>query len=103
MLVKDGVLSRVSKGVFNVGENRSYHPVVDAKLKKLAKTIGKQFPFAEFCLWDTAFINEMSGSVYDSFHYREILKHLQKEAKRLDCDISELTYDYSKPSYDIKC
>lgn len=46
--------------------------------------------------------NEMAGAIYDSYHYREILKHLQKEAKRLDCDISELTYDYSQPPYDIK-
>ena len=60
VLVKDGVLSRVSKGVFKIGENRSYNPVVDAKLKKLAKTIGKQFPFAEFCLWDTSIINNFS-------------------------------------------
>ena len=59
-LVKGGVLSRVSKGVFKIGGNRSYNPVVDAKLKKLAKTIGKQFPFAEFCLWDTALINNFS-------------------------------------------
>lgn len=59
-LVKAGVLSRVSKGVFKVGKNRSYHPVADVKLKKLAKTIGKQFPFAEFCLWDTATINNFS-------------------------------------------
>ena len=60
VLVKDGVLSRVSKGVFRIGENHSYNPVVDAKLKKLAKTIGKQFPFAEFCLCDTAIINNFS-------------------------------------------
>ena len=60
VLVKNGVLSRVSKGVFKVGENRSYHPVVDTKLKKMAKTIGKQFPFAGFCLWDTALINNFS-------------------------------------------
>ena len=59
-LVKGGVLSRVSKGVFMIGGNRSYNPVVDAKLKKLTKTIGKQFPFAEFCLWDTALINNFS-------------------------------------------
>lgn len=59
-LVKDGVLSRVSKGVFKVGKNRSYHPVADAKLKKLVKTICKQFPFAEFCLWDTAVVNNFS-------------------------------------------
>jgi hypothetical protein len=60
VLVKDGVLSRVSKGVFKIGGSRSYNPVIDAKLKKLAKTIGKQFPFAEFCLWDTALINNFS-------------------------------------------
>ena len=59
-LVKDGVLTRVSKGVFKIGENRSYKPVVDAKLRKLAMTISKQFPFAEFCLWDSAIINNFS-------------------------------------------
>ncbi|MBR1515116.1 MAG: hypothetical protein IJ622_12625 [Bacteroidales bacterium] len=59
-LVKDGVLTRVSKGVFKIGEDRSYKPVVNPKLQNLAKIIGKQFPFAEFCLWDTALINNFS-------------------------------------------
>lgn len=59
-LVKDGVITRVSKGVFRIGEKRSYRPTVDAKLQKLAKTISKQFPFAEFCLWDSAIINNFS-------------------------------------------
>lgn len=60
VLVKDGVLSRVSKGVFKVGESHSYNHTVDAKLKKLAKGIGKQFPFADFCIWDSAMINNFS-------------------------------------------
>lgn len=60
VLVREGVLTRVSKGVFKVGESHSYNPIVDAKLKKLAKTIGKQFPFAEFCLWDASLINNFS-------------------------------------------
>ena len=59
-LVKDGVITRVSKGVFRIGEKRSYRPAVDARLQKLAKTISKQFPFAEFCLWDSAIINNFS-------------------------------------------
>ena len=60
VLVKDGVISRISKGVFMIGEKRSYRPTVDAKHQKLAKTISKQFPFAEFCLWDSAMINNFS-------------------------------------------
>ena len=59
-LVKDGVITRVSKGVFKIGEKRSYRPIVDARLQKLAKTICKQFPFAEFCLWDSAMVNNFS-------------------------------------------
>lgn len=59
-LVKDGVITRVSKGVFRIGEKRSYRPTVDARLQKLAKTISKQFPFAEFCLWDSAMNNNFS-------------------------------------------
>lgn len=59
-LVNEGVLSRVSKGVFKIGSNRSYNPVMDTKLEKMAKTIGKQFPFADFCLWDSSVINSFS-------------------------------------------
>lgn len=59
-LVREGVLTRVSKGLFRVGESHSYNHIVDAKLKKLAKSIGKQFPFADFCIWDSAMINNFS-------------------------------------------
>lgn len=46
--------------------------------------------------------DEMAGAIYNSYRYKEILRYLQKEAKRLNCDISELTYDYSQTPYDIK-
>ena len=59
-LVRKGVLTRVSKGIFKVGKSLSYNLAVDIKLKKLAKSIDKQFPFAEYCIWDSAIINNFS-------------------------------------------
>ena len=47
-------------------------------------------------------VADMMGSVYNSFRYAEILMHLQKNAKRLGCEISELTHEYDKPPYDFK-
>lgn len=44
----------------------------------------------------------MLGSVYKTFYYKEILQRLKKTAKSLDCEISQLTYDYNKPPYDFK-
>ena len=44
----------------------------------------------------------MEGAVYNSFNYRDILRRLQKNAKRLGCEISQLTYDYDQPPFDFK-
>ena len=59
-LVKEGVITRVSKGVFKIGDANAYTPILDLKTKKIAKTISKQFPYAEFCIWDSAIINNFS-------------------------------------------
>ena len=47
-------------------------------------------------------VSSMSGAVYNSYQYKDILQRLKKEAKRLDCDISRLTHDYDSPPYDFK-
>lgn len=44
----------------------------------------------------------MEGAVYNTYYYREILQNLKKSAKRLGCEISQLSYDYDKPPYDFK-
>jgi len=47
-------------------------------------------------------VGYMSGAVYNSYNYKEILQRLQKNAKRLNCEIERLSHDYDKPPYDFK-
>ena len=47
-------------------------------------------------------VEYLDASVYNSFRYVEILVHLQKNAKRLGCEISELSHEYDKTPYDFK-
>lgn len=44
---------------------------------------------------------EMTCAIYGTFKYEDTLAQLKKEAKRLGCEVRELTYDYSKPPYDF--
>lgn len=47
-------------------------------------------------------VDDLNSAVYNTNGYKEILGYLQKEAKRLDCDIVDLTYDYGAPPYDFQ-
>lgn len=68
-LVKEGVITRVSKGVFKIGDANAYTPILDLKIKRLAKTISKQFPYAEFCIWDSAMTNTFSQHLVSNSFY----------------------------------
>jgi len=59
-LVNDKIISRVSKGVFKVACEKKYKPQLDKSLLQTAKKIVKQFPFVDFCVWDTSVINSIA-------------------------------------------
>ncbi|MBQ6955945.1 MAG: hypothetical protein IJP80_04955 [Bacteroidales bacterium] len=59
-LVNDQIISRVSKGIFSVTGVKRYIPQLDKSLLQTAKKIGKQFPFIDFCIWDTSVINSLA-------------------------------------------
>ena len=59
-LVNDQIISRVSKGIFRVASEKKYIPQLDNSLLKTAKKIRKQFPFIDFCVWDTSVINSFA-------------------------------------------
>lgn len=44
----------------------------------------------------------MTGSIYDSFEYNDILQRLQRIARSQGCEISQLTYHYDHPPYDFE-
>jgi len=59
-LVEKGILERVGKGVFRLGKSTPFISNLSKKAKILYNKISSEFPFIEFCIWDTSLFNEFS-------------------------------------------
>ena len=57
-LKKEGLIKNPSRGVYTLQGKKTYNPVVDDILKRLHNKIKKEYPFAEFCIWNTKWLNE---------------------------------------------
>lgn len=57
-LKKEGVLKNPSRGKYTLSGKDRFSPVIDAKLKRLYNKIKKDYPFIEFCVWNTLWLNE---------------------------------------------
>lgn len=57
-LIQSGVLSRIGRGKFTLGEGRIFIPQLTAKIKTLYRQTNKQFPYLQICIWNTIVLNE---------------------------------------------
>jgi len=53
-----GVLQRVGRGLYTLGEEIIFYPEITNSIKSLYKRINKDFPFANFCIWHTSSLNK---------------------------------------------
>jgi hypothetical protein len=57
-LVQSGVLQRIGKGKFTLGEGKTYVPEISTSTKNIFKKLKAEFPYANLCLWTTSVLNE---------------------------------------------
>lgn len=57
-LVNKGILKRIGRGVFKLGESKSFNSVISQELKTLYKQVQNEFPYIEFCVWNTSLLNK---------------------------------------------
>jgi len=57
-LIELGILIRIGRGIYQFGNRVLYSPSLTSKIKSIYKKTKAQFPFADFCIWDTRFLNE---------------------------------------------
>lgn len=57
-LVQEGVLQRIGRGKFSLGEGRKYIPEISSVTKSVYKKLKAEFPYARFCVWSTSVFNE---------------------------------------------
>jgi len=57
-LIQEGILQRVGRGKFRLGEGRKYIPEISSETKSIFKKLKLAFPYANFCVWNTSVLNE---------------------------------------------
>ena len=57
-LKKAGMINSPSRGMYTITDKPPYQPQIPSQLKKLYNTLNKEFPYAQFCVWDTKWLNE---------------------------------------------
>lgn len=57
-LIQKGVLQRIGRGKFSLGEGRKYIPEISRVTKSTFKKLKAEFPYANFCVWNTSVLNE---------------------------------------------
>ncbi len=58
-LIQMGILNRIGRGKFILGESRSFIPEIPNKIKTLNNKLQRNFPFLNVCLWSTLVFNEL--------------------------------------------
>lgn len=81
-LKKEGLIKNPARGMYALKEKKTYNPVVDSYLKRLFNKIKKDYPFVEFCIWDTKWLNEFMR--HQPFKYYMVLE--------LDKDVTEAVF-----------
>ena len=99
-----GVIQRVGRGIYSLGKSNPFQADLSPKTKKIARSIIKEFPYTDFCVWELSTVNFFSHNLInfnlffvdierdaiDAVYYR--LKEKQKNVVKIHKrdNISEL-------------
>ena len=76
-LVQKGVLSRIGRGRYCLGNGDAYFPEISGKQISVYKKIKSDFPFLTVCLWSTSVLNEFM--LHQPGRYYQLLE-VEKDA-----------------------
>ncbi|MCM4157606.1 DUF6577 family protein [Gramella sp. AN32] len=76
-LKKQGILKNPTRGIYALKGKQEFYPVINAKLKRLFNKVKKDYPFIDFCAWNTIWLNDLMR--HQPFKFYTILE-LDKDA-----------------------
>ena len=83
-LKEEGAIHHVSRGKYSLEPVNGFEPAISNSLKRLHNRIKKEFPYVEFCVWDSRWFNEFM--IHQLFRYQ------------LVAEVSSIT-DFSKKAF----
>jgi hypothetical protein len=75
--VQSGILNRIGRGKFAIGQNRVYVPEISSRIKSIHSKLKKEFPYLRMCIWNTSSLNKFMIHQPGRFY---ILIEVEKEA-----------------------
>lgn len=66
-LVQQGLLKRIGRGIYSLGQEKSFFPILNKKQKNIFARVKNKFPLITFCCWHTSVLKEFFQhvSMYD--------------------------------------
>jgi hypothetical protein len=58
-LKKRGIIKNPSRGVYSLENRENFHPEIDASLLKIYKKIQREYPYINFCVWNTKWLSDV--------------------------------------------
>jgi len=74
-LIQQGLLKRIGRGIYSLGKENCFSPILDKKQKNIFTRVKKQFPLITFCCWHTSILKEF-------FQHLSVNNFLLIEAER---------------------
>jgi hypothetical protein len=59
-LLEKGILQRIGRGKYSFGSAQYFMPTISHKMKQIARTIKKNYPFIKYCQWELSLVNMFS-------------------------------------------
>jgi hypothetical protein len=59
-LLQQELLQRIGRGKYSFGTTQYFVPKVSHKMKQIAQTIKKNYPFIKYCQWELSSVNMFS-------------------------------------------
>lgn len=68
-LVQMGILQRIGRGKFTLGEGKTYIPEISSLTKSIYAKLKTKFPYINLCIWNTSVLNEFMIHQSNQFYY----------------------------------
>lgn len=75
--MQEGVLERIGRGIFKLGQKKSFKPKFAGQERSIAELIQSKFPYTDYCIWNTSIINQFM--VHQPFRFMDMIE-VDKEA-----------------------
>lgn len=88
-----GIISHVSRGLYSLKSKKEFKPEISNIVKQINNKLIQEFPFIQFCLWESKWFNEfMVHQLFKNYIVVETEKEVMESVFNSFSDLDSMTY-----------